>query len=272
MAKKSAMGRGLDAIFEENSTDSSSLVSVIRISDIEANKNQPRKVFDESALFELSQSIAAHGVIQPIVVRTVGDGFYKIIAGERRFRAAKMAGLLEIPAIVREFDDKTAAEVAIIENVQRQDLGPVEEATAYKTLMEVYGMTQEELAQRIGKSRSGIANILRVLDLPDAVLALVAERKLSLGHAKVLMGVKYTDDMIALAEKIVATGMSVRETETAVKKINASHNEPEEKPISDREAYAKALDKRLLDRLGRRVKISYGKKKTVEIAYTDVRD
>ncbi len=272
MAKKSAMGRGLDAIFESNSTDSSSLVSVIRISDIEANKNQPRKTFDESALMELSQSIAAHGVIQPIVVKTSGDGFYKIIAGERRFRAAKMAGLSEIPAIVRELDDKTAAEVAIIENIQREDLDPVEEAAAYKALMEVYGLTQEELSSRIGKSRSTIANILRVLDLPDDVLALVAQKKLTLGHAKVLMGVKYTDDMISLAEKIVLTGMSVRQAEAEVKKLNASHEEHAEEPVTDKGAYAKALDRRLLDRLGRKVKISYGKKKTVEIAYTDDED
>ncbi len=273
MVKKSAMGRGLDAIFESNSTEtSSSLVSVIRISDIEVNKNQPRKVFDEAALQELSQSIASHGVIQPIVVKSCGDGFYKIIAGERRFRAAKMAGLSEIPAIVRELDDKSAAEVAIIENIQRENLDPVEEATAYKTLMDVYGLTQEQLSERIGKSRPTVANILRVLDLPDEVLALVAKRKLSLGHAKVLMGVRYTSDMIALANKIVQTEMSVRETEREVKKINASYNEDVQEVLTDKGAYQKALDARLLERMGRRVKISYGKKKTVELAYADNED
>ncbi len=270
MAKKSAMGRGLEAIFESNSTDtSSSLVSVIRISDIEANKEQPRKTFEESALLELSQSIAAHGVIQPIVVKSVGDGFYKIIAGERRFRAAKMAGLSEIPAIVREMDDKTAAEVAIIENIQRQDLNPVEEAVAYKTLMEEYGMTHDELSQRIGKPRSSVSNILRILDLPDAVLAMVAEGKLSLGHAKALMSVKYTDDMIMLAERTVAYGMSVREVEATAKKLNASHLEAPEEPVNNKTSYEKALDKRLLEKMGRKVKISYGKKKIVEISYTD---
>ncbi len=273
MGKKSAMGRGLEAIFESNSTDtSSSLVSVIRISDIEANKEQPRKTFDESALLELSQSIAAHGVIQPIVVKSVGEGFYKIIAGERRFRAAKMAGLSEIPAIVREMDDKTAAEVAIIENIQREDLNPVEEAAAYKTLMDEYGMTQDELAQRIGKPRSTVSNILRVLDLPDVVLAMVAEGKLSLGHAKALMSVKYTDDMVMLAERIAVYNMSVREVEAAAKKLNAAHNEIAEEPVDNKTSYAKALDKRLLDRMGRRVKISYGKKKVVELAYTDDED
>ena len=201
MAKKPAMGRGLDAIFEANSTENNSGVSVIRISDIEPNREQPRKSFDESALIELSQSIAAHGVIQPIAVRSTGDGFYKIIAGERRFRAAKMAGLSEIPAIVMELDEKAAAEVAIIENIQREDLTVIEEARAYRTLMDEYGMTQEEMSTRIGKSRSTVANVLRVLELPEELQQLLAEEKITLGHAKALMGLKYREDMLKTADE-----------------------------------------------------------------------
>ncbi len=269
MAKKSAMGRGLDAIFDSNTAEPSSLVSVIRICDIEPNRSQPRKSFDEAALQDLSQSIATHGVIQPIVVKSSGDGFYKIIAGERRFRAAKMAGLSEIPAIVRELDDKAAAEVAIIENIQRENLDPVEEASAYKTLMEVYGLTQEELAERIGKSRSSIANMLRLLELPEELLVMLKNGDITTGHAKVLLGVKYKSDLIELAEKIVKYKMSVRETEAAVKKLNASHEETVSEVVTDRQAYEKALDLRLLERMGRRVKVSYGKKKTVELTYTD---
>lgn len=269
MVKKSAMGRGLDAIFDSNTTEPSSLVSVIRICDIEPNKTQPRKSFDEAALQDLSQSIATHGVIQPIVVKSSGDGFYKIIAGERRFKAAKMAGLSEIPAIVRELDDKAAAEVAIIENIQRENLDPVDEASAYQALMEVYGLTQEELAERIGKSRSAIANMLRLLDLPDEILAMLKNGDLTTGHAKVLLGVKYKSELIELAEKIVKYKMSVRETETAVKKLNASHEEEPNVLVTDRQAYEKALDQRLLEKMGRRVKVNYGKRKVVELTYTD---
>ncbi len=269
MAKKSAMGRGLDAIFESNTTEPSSLVSVIRISDIEPNKSQPRKTFDDASLMDLSQSIATHGVIQPIVVRSSGDGFYNIIAGERRYRAAKMAGLSEIPAIVRELDDKSAAEVAIIENIQRQDLDPVEEATAYQTLMDIYGLTQEELSNRIGKSRPAIANMLRLLDLPDELLVKLKNGDITTGHAKALLGVRYKEDMIELADKVVKLGLSVRQTEAAVKAANAAHEEQPPALPTDKDAYAKALDKRLLERMGRRVKVSYGKKKTVEITYTD---
>lgn len=268
MAKKPAMGRGLDAIFESNSAESTSGVSVIRISDIEVNKAQPRKEFSDSSLAELSQSIAAHGVIQPIAVRSAGDGFYKIIAGERRYRAAKMAGLSEIPAIVMELDEKTSAEVAIIENVQREDLNVIEEAAAYKALIEEYKMTQEELSQRIGKSRSSIANILRVLELPEELQQLLKDGRITTGHAKALMGLKYKSDLLPTAEKVCALSLNVRQTESLVKKINDSYNAPEILDANT-ESYNRALTKHLFDISGRRVHIGTGKKKTVEISYED---
>ena len=271
MAKKPAMGRGLEAIFDSNSTQENTGVSVIRISDIEPNKGQPRKTFEESALIELSQSIAAHGVIQPIAVRSTGDGFYKIIAGERRYRAAKMAGLSEVPAIVMELDDKAAAEVAIIENIQREDLSVVEEAMAYRTLLDEYDITQEELSQRVGKSRSTIANVLRVLDLPEELQKLLSEEKITLGHAKALMGLKYREDMIKAAERVCNLSLNVRATESLVRKINASYNE---QPVQDENtlSYNKALAKHLFDLSGRRVHIGTGKKKTLEISYDDTED
>lgn len=271
MAKKPAMGRGLDAIFESNSAESTSGVSVIRISDIEVNKAQPRKEFSDSSLAELSQSIAAHGVIQPIAVRSTGDGFYKIIAGERRYRAAKMAGLSEIPAIVMELDEKTSAEVAIIENVQREDLNVIEEAAAYKALIEEYKMTQEELSQRIGKSRSSIANILRVLELPEELQQLLKDGRITTGHAKALMGLKYKSDLLPTAEKVCALSLNVRQTESLVKKINDSYNAPEILDANT-ESYNRALTKHLFDISGRRVHIGTGKKKTVEISYEDNED
>lgn len=268
MAKKPAMGRGLEAIFDANSTENTSGVSVIRISDIEVNKSQPRRTFDDASLAELSQSIAAHGVIQPIAVKSTGDGFYKIIAGERRYRAAKMAGLSEIPAIIMELDEKSSAEVAIIENIQREDLNVIEEAAAYKALMDEYKMTQEELAQRIGKSRSSVANILRVLDLPKELQTLLKDEKISLGHAKALMGLKYRSDLIPTAEKVCALNLNVRATESLVRKINDSYSE-EPAQDANTSSYQKALIKHLFDISGRRVHIGTGKKKTVEISYED---
>lgn len=271
MAKKPAMGRGLEAIFDSNSTQENTGVSVIRISDIEPNKGQPRKTFEESALIELSQSIAAHGVIQPIAVRSTGDGFYKIIAGERRYRAAKMAGLSEIPAIVMELDDRAAAEIAIIENIQREDLSVVEEALAYKTLIDEYDLTQEELSQRVGKSRSTIANVLRVLDLPTELQKLLADEMITLGHAKALMGLKYREDMLKTAERVCNLSLNVRATESLVRKINASYNV---QPAEDENklSYNKALTKHLFDLSGRRIHIGTGKKKTLEISYEDNED
>ena len=279
MAKKnSGLGRGLDAIFldnfiEEEKQEVAGSVSTIKISLIDPKSDQPRKYFDKDALEELSSSIAENGVLQPILVRKYSDDRYQIIAGERRFRASKLAGLSEIPAIVLEKDDKKAAEIALIENVQREDLNPLEEALGYKALAEEYGMTQEDLAQKVGKSRSAIANILRLLDLPDEILTLVASKELSAGHARTLLGVKDRDNMILLAQRAVEDDLSVRVLEEEVKRINKPKKEEveEEKiPVVD---YFRELEIRVQSHLGRKVKIDgKGRKKTITLSYEDNED
>lgn len=216
--KNTGLGRGLDAIFIDNSVEDSGNVTMLRISEIEPNPDQPRREFDPEALSQLADSIATHGLIQPIVVRSAGtDGLYQIIAGERRWRASKMAGLTEIPVIVKELDDSKAAQVALIENIQREDLNPIEEAAGYRSLMDEYSMTQEEVAKQVGKSRSAVANSTRLLDLPDGVKELVKTGQLSAGHAKVLLSVHDEDEMVRLALNTVAKSLSVRETEKAIK-------------------------------------------------------
>ncbi len=211
-------------------------------------------------------------MLQPILVREYGDGRYQIIAGERRFRASKLAGLSEIPAIILEKDDKKAAEIALIENVQREDLNPLEEALGYKTLAEEYNMTQEELSERVGKSRSAIANSMRLLDLPDEILTLVASKELSAGHARTLLGVKNRDNMILLAQRAVEDDLSVRVLEEEVKRINKpKKEEPEEEiPVVD---YFRELEIRVQSHLGRKVKIDgKGRKKTITLSYEDNED
>jgi ParB family chromosome partitioning protein len=213
-----------------------------------------------------------NGLLQPILVREYGDGRYQIIAGERRFRASKLAGLTEIPAIVMERDDKKVAEIALIENVQREDLNPIEEALGYRALAEEYDMTQEEISIKVGKSRSAITNTLRLLDLPDVILPLVASGDLSAGHARTLLGCKNRDDMIALSERAVEFGLSVRQLEEEVKRINKPKKEIEEKPLPIVD-YFRELELRVQSHLGRRVKIEEkGRKKTITLSYEDNED
>ncbi len=281
MAKKnSGLGRGLDAIFLDNALDDKkeydeSTITKLRISQVDPKSDQPRKYFDAKALEELANSIVENGLLQPILVREYGDGRYQIIAGERRFRASKLAGITEIPAIVLERDDKKAAQIALIENVQREDLNPLEEALAYKSLAEEYDMTQEELSLKVGKSRSAIANIMRLLDLPDEILTLVASRELTSGHARTLLGVKDRTNMILLAERCVEEDLSVRVLEEEVKRINkAKKEEPieeeEELPVVD---YFKELEVRMQTHLSRKVKIEEKpRKKTVTLYYEDNED
>lgn len=217
MAKRLGHGRGLDAIFLDNETEGQQDVTTLRISQIEPNPNQPRRTFEEASLQQLADSIAIHGVIQPIAVRRgKNEGFYEIIAGERRWRAAKLAGVVTIPAVILELDDAAAAQAALIENIQREDLNPVEEAKAYQTLLDTYGMTQENLAKQLGKSRSQITNMLRLLDLDEAILQALATGELTIGHAKALLSVKDPADRLALAKQIIAQGdFSVRAAEAA---------------------------------------------------------
>lgn len=280
MAKKnSGLGRGLDAIFLDNSiaeekVHSEEAISKLKISLVDPKRDQPRKHFDKEALEQLAASINENGLLQPILVREYGDGRYQIIAGERRFRASKLAGLTEIPAIVLDRDDKRAAQIALIENIQREDLNPLEEALAYRSLAEEYGMTQEELSGKVSKSRSAIANSVRLLDLPDEIQTLVASGELSAGHGRTLLGVKDRDTMILLAQKAVEEDLSVRVLEGLVKLANKPTKPlveiDDEPPLVD---YFHELEIRVQSHLGRKVKIDgKGRKKTITLSYEDNED
>ena len=268
-AKKRAMGRGLDALFESNSRDESG-VSVLPISDIEANKGQPRKTFDEKAIEELAESVKIHGIIQPIIVRAAGDGFYVIVAGERRYRAAKLAGLTEVPVIITELSSAEAAEVALVENLQRTDLNPIEIAEAYRALTDDFALTQQQLADRLGKPRSSVANALRLLDLPDKVKQYVADGRLSDGHAKVIAGLGDESLMKQAADEVIKHGLNVRATELLVKRMKAPKKAVVEDPQT--KSYDRALSERMFSILGRKVTVNKGKKHTLEITYTDSDD
>jgi ParB family chromosome partitioning protein len=282
MAKHSGLGRGLDAIFMDNSIEEevkeSRGVTTLRISHVEPRKDQPRKTFDSEALAQLADSIAMHGVIQPILVRDSGNGFYEIIAGERRWRASKLAGLTEIPALVVDADELKVAQMSIIENIQREDLNVLEEAQAYDTLMDRYGLTQEEVAEKMGKSRSAIANLLRLLDLPDEVADMLNRGELSAGHARALLGLKDRSRMAAVAQKLILRGASVREAEALVKAENRASAGKVTPPTPVDETVVKVdylaeLERRIRTDLGRRVKITDNpKKKTLEIEYQDNED
>ena len=279
MAKKnSGLGRGLDAIFLDNTrlkdeSEANGGISNLRISLIDPKGDQPRKYFDKEALEELANSIKENGLLQPILVREYGDGRYQIIAGERRFRASKLAGLNEIPAIILDKSDRAVAEIALIENIQREDLTPVEEAMAYKSLRDEYEMTQEELADKIGKSRSAIANTLRLLDLPEEILTMVSSRELSAGHARTLLGVKDPEDMLLLAQRAAENDLSVRQLEEEVKRINRPkkiREDDEEIPFVD---YFREMELKIQRQLGRKAKIlDKGKKKTLTLFYEDNED
>ena len=280
MAKKnSGLGRGLDAIFLDNSiaeenVHSEESISKLKISLVDPKRDQPRKHFDKEALEQLASSIAENGLLQPILVREYGDGRYQIIAGERRFRASKLAGLTEIPAIVLDRDDKRAAQIALIENVQREDLNPLEEALAYRSLAEEYGMTQEELSQKVGKSRSAIANSVRLLDLPVEIQTMVASGELSAGHGRTLLGVQDRDNMILLAQKAVEEDLSVRVLESLVKIANKPTKPiveiDDEPPLVD---YFHELEMKVQRHLGRKVRIDgKGRKKTITLSYEDNED
>ena len=279
MGKKNAgLGRGLDAIFLENAlleeeNSGENQISLLKISLVDPKSDQPRKYFDKDALEQLAASITENGLLQPILVREYGEGRYQIIAGERRFRASKLAGLSEIPAIVLDKDDKKAAEIALIENVQREDLNPVEEAMAYRALMEEYELTQEELSEKVGKSRSAIANTTRLLDLPDEILTLVAAKTLSAGHARTLLGVKDREDMILLAQRTVEYDFSVRQLEEEVKRANKPKKPEPEEQIIPAVDYFREMAVKVQSHLGRRVEINgKGRKKSITLFYEDNED
>ena len=269
VSKKGGLGKGLDALFLDNSTEENSGSVTVSINDIEPNRDQPRKDFDEEALKELSDSIALHGVIQPLLVRPISDGGYQLVAGERRWRASRMAGLTEVPVFIREMSDRQVAEVALIENLQREDLNPLEEAKGYAQLMKDYSLTQEQVAKSVGKSRPAVANAMRILELPEEVLEYVRNGKLSAGHARTLLPVKDKQILLKLAEEIVLKDISVRETERIVKALLKPEKEPAQKKKPRRDPYFDECEIAIRDELGRKAEIhvSKGEKGTIEIEF-----
>ena len=262
MASQKGLGKGLGALlgdFNEVSTEQSPY-RLLPIYKIEPNPDQPRQDFDQEELEALSQSIAEHGVVQPLTVRELSTGYYQIVAGERRWRAARLANLSEIPAVVIEADDKKAMELALIENLQRQDLNPVEEALGYRSLMEDYGMTQEETAQRVGKSRPTVANALRLLNLCPEVLAVLRKGAISAGHARAILTLKTPREQQEIAQKVCALDLSVRQTELLCKNMGKPPAK-EEKQTNMAVDYVAECEKNLSKQLGRGVKIINGKRK-----------
>lgn len=265
MARKKGLGKGLDALFEDNSTSvQEGSTEAIKISEIEPNKGQPRNDFDQAALEQLADSIREHGVIQPLVLRPLSSGGYQIVAGERRYRASRMAGLTEVPAIVRELSDRETMEIALIENLQREDLNPIEEALGYKELMERYDFTQDQVSKSVGKSRPVVANALRLLNLPEEVLEYVRDGRLSSGHARSILALENEEDMIALAKEAAEKGFTVRMLEKLVKKMTQKKNKEPESAKADfiaKDKYYTEMKLALTSALGRKVEIEKGKKK-----------
>ena len=276
MQKKKALGRGLDAIlvdiYTPETSESNQGVTMVRINEVEPNANQPRKVFDPTELETLAESINQYGMIQPITVRSI-DGMYQIITGERRWRAARMAGLSEVPVLIITADDKKAAELALVENIQRSDLNPIEEALGFAALIEEHGLTQEEAAKRIGKSRSAVTNSLRLLNLPESVRKMIENNEISTGHAKVLLGMTSPDMIEKAALQITTRDLSVRETEKLAKAMEDAANKPEEEQIAHDIDHTRSLELLVQKKLGRTIKINEkGKKSTITIGYSDNED
>lgn len=259
-AKRGGLGKGLDALFMDNETADSGIVT-LRLSEIEPNRDQPRKVFSEEALNELADSIREHGVLQPLLVRPLSTGGYQLVAGERRWRASRMAGLREVPVVIRDMDEEQAMEIALIENLQREDLNAIEEASGYKLLMERYGMTQEQVAKRVGKSRPAVANALRLLNLPPRVMEMVEEGEVSPGHARALLSFEDPEQMMDVAQKVRKGKYSVRDIE----KMSKHQGEPAVEELTSAEAedvwgsqaaFFTEMELALSGELGRKVKIA----------------
>lgn len=262
MASQKGLGRGLGALLGDfsDTTAEDSAFKQLPLHRVEPNPDQPRQDFNEEELQSLAESIRVHGVIQPLTVRETGDGYYQIIAGERRWRASRLAGLTEIPALVIEADDKTAKELALIENLQRQDLNSVEEALGYQSLMDDFGLTQEEAAERVGKSRSAVANALRLLTLDEKVLEMIRVGSITAGHARAILILKSEKKQVEAAQKIANLGLSVRQAELLCKNMSQEQQEKKEEPILKVD-YVKECEKSLSKHLGRGVKIINGKRK-----------
>lgn len=273
--KKGGLGRGLTSLLADNSLEETSAAQPVKLNlmDIEPNKEQARKQFDEAALSELADSIAQHGVLQPLLVRPLIGGGYQLVAGERRWRASRIAGLTQVPVVIKELSDTEAAVISLIENLQREDLNPVEEALGFASLMKDFNLTQEEAAQKVGKSRPAVANALRLLKLPEKVLDMVRENKLSAGHARALAAIEDEKVLISTAELIVAKGLSVRAVEKLVKTITAEKKETARK--TSRATFFDEVELSLNNSLGRKAKVitKNGKESgTLEIAFYDKDD
>lgn len=273
--KKSGLGRGLDSLLFDNSLEETSAAHPVKLNlmDIEPNKEQARKQFDEEALSELADSIAQHGVLQPLLVRPMIGGGYQLVAGERRWRASRIAGLTQVPVVIKELSDTEAAVISLIENLQREDLNPVEEALGFASLMKDFNLTQEEAAQKVGKSRPAVANALRLLKLPEAVLDMVRENKLSAGHARALASLSDEKLIISTAEFIVEKALSVRATEKLVKSLTTEKKEKKKAPA--RNTFFDEVELSLNNSLGRKAKVvtKNGKESgTLEIAFYDKDD
>lgn len=257
MAKKGGLGKGVDALFLDNAVEENA--ALLPLDEIEPNRGQPRKTFDEASLAELADSIREHGVLQPLLVRPMTDGSYRLVAGERRYRAARMAGLIEVPVTVREMTDEQESVFALIENLQREDLNAMEEAEGLRQLIETFGLTQEQAATRVGKSRSAVTNSLRLLRLPQDVAALVKAGDISMGHARALLSIEDAQELSAVAERIVKDGISVRETERLAKRAGAGAKPPSGKRAQKRDRFYDEVELALGRTLGRKVRVSVGK-------------
>ena len=270
-AKKGGLGKGVDALFFDNAVEENAVT--LSVDEIEPNREQPRKTFDAAALAELSDSIREHGVIQPLLVRPMADGSYRLVAGERRYRAARMAGLTEVPVTVREMSDEEESIFALIENLQREDLNAIEEAEGLKRLIDTFGLTQEQAAARVGKSRTAVTNALRLLHLPEEITALVKDGKVSMGHARALLSVEDAAELSRIAELIVKNGISVRETERLCKRAGKAEKTPV-KRTKTRDRFYDEVELALSEAMGRKVKVytEKGGRGTLEIEFFGTED
>lgn len=271
-AKSSGLGKGLDLIFMENNPENENIPVTLKLSELEANKDQPRINFNDDSLKELASSIASHGLIQPIVVKPLASGKYKIIAGERRSRACKMAGVTEVPVIIKDINDAEIMELALIENLQRENLSAVEEAKGYKSLMDSYGFTQEKVSSSVGKSRSYVANTLRLLNLPKIVVERLENNEISVGHARTLLSLENEEDIERALLSIIKDSLNVRQLEKLVKNINSGISEEKNLPkVKIQDKFIKKIESDLANRLNRKVRIFSGnrKKNTIQIEFSD---
>lgn len=256
--KRGGLGKGLDLIFMENETEDGNSAEMLKISDIEPNRSQPRHDFDEEALRELADSIAQHGILQPLLVRPIPGGGYQLVAGERRWRASRMAGLTEVPVLIREMSDSEMMQISMIENLQRENLTPVEEALGYKTLSEEYGLTQDEISKSVGKSRPVIANAMRLLKLPEQVLEMLSAGEISSGHARALLAFEDEETLIKTAEMIKTNDLTVRDVEKFAKKANET-KKTAAPPVHSRNSFYDEVELALNEHLSRKVKVRNNK-------------